>query len=259
MLDEHFNTTYQERCAKCRGTGKFQTPRFSGPCFSCKGVGHKTFRSAPDERIKAREKYAAKKVRTAIENKEFFSEKYPEIWGWMTSCADRFDFARAVVEAVTKYGELTERQMDTCQRLHARDMERAAARFTARQNAPVIDTTPLMQAFEKAKASGLQYPKMRFDGFQCSMAGANSKNSGAIYVKDGETYLGKIADGKFCASRECLPLTGQLVIDAMQNPLEAAVAYGRRTGNCSCCGRGLVNVESVANGIGPICAEKFGL
>jgi hypothetical protein len=36
------------------------------------------------------------------------------------------------------------------------------------------------------------------------------------------------------------------------------VAYGKRTGACSCCGRELTNGESIDRGIGPICAEKYG-
>lgn len=41
-------------------------------------------------------------------------------------------------------------------------------------------------------------------------------------------------------------------------PKEAAVRWGRKTGRCSCCGRELTDATSVAMGIGPICAEKWG-
>jgi hypothetical protein len=36
------------------------------------------------------------------------------------------------------------------------------------------------------------------------------------------------------------------------------VRYGRATGNCSCCGRELTDPASIAAGIGPVCAEKYG-
>jgi hypothetical protein len=39
--------------------------------------------------------------------------------------------------------------------------------------------------------------------------------------------------------------------------LEEAKQYGRRTGTCCICGAHLENPESVAAGIGPICATKF--
>lgn len=39
---------------------------------------------------------------------------------------------------------------------------------------------------------------------------------------------------------------------------EAATAYGKATGQCSCCGRELTNEESIARAIGPICLSKWG-
>ena len=39
---------------------------------------------------------------------------------------------------------------------------------------------------------------------------------------------------------------------------EVIEAYGMRTGQCAICGLELTNGESIARGIGPICAEKWG-
>lgn len=41
------------------------------------------------------------------------------------------------------------------------------------------------------------------------------------------------------------------------NPEEAAVLHGRLSGRCAVCSRDLTDPESIARGIGPICAEKF--
>lgn len=53
------------QCCKCRGTGVYQwggsingVPRFSGPCFSCKGSGHQT-----QKQIKTNHGYNWHKVR----------------------------------------------------------------------------------------------------------------------------------------------------------------------------------------------------
>ena len=43
-----------------------------------------------------------------------------------------------------------------------------------------------------------------------------------------------------------------------ENPRDAAIRYGQRTGSCACCGRALSNKQSIDLGIGPICAEKWG-
>jgi len=88
--------------------------------------------------------------------------------------------------------------------------------------------------------------------------GADTNWNGFIFVSDaaeygqrqkygmqkpGQTYYGKIQD--------------QLRA-IVANQREAAIAYGKLTGTCGCCGRKLEDAESVARGIGPICAEKHG-
>lgn len=46
---------------------------------------------------------------------------------------------------------------------------------------------------------------------------------------------------------------------ASPNAMQFATAFGKRTGRCGVCGRELTDPESIAMGIGPICAEKFGV
>lgn len=43
-----------------------------------------------------------------------------------------------------------------------------------------------------------------------------------------------------------------------RDPLAAIKAHGIATGSCGCCGRELTDPESIRQGIGPICADKFG-
>jgi hypothetical protein len=50
-------------------------------------------------------------------------------------------------------------------------------------------------------------------------------------------------------------LLALLTIEA--DPEAAAVLHGKASGRCSVCSRDLTNPESIARGIGPICAEKF--
>lgn len=42
------------------------------------------------------------------------------------------------------------------------------------------------------------------------------------------------------------------------DPQKAAVEYGKQLGECSMCGRTLTDADSIAAGIGPICAAKAG-
>jgi hypothetical protein len=45
----------------------------------------------------------------------------------------------------------------------------------------------------------------------------------------------------------------------MSDPLAYAVAYGRETGSCSCCGRELSDPISVERGVGPVCLANYRL
>jgi hypothetical protein len=96
-----------------------------------------------------------------------------------------------------------------------------------------------------------------------SLAGANSRNAGAIYVKAGpafeDDYFGKVIGGEFHKVRTA-PESVTTALQALaSDPLSSAVAYGRTTGTCACCGRELTKKESIDRGIGPICAENWGL
>lgn len=118
----------------------------------------------------------------------------------------------------------------------------------------------LLSVFAAARASGLKWPKLRCGELQFSPAGESSKNPGCVYIKSGENYLGKInPSGEFFKAREASPAQVAQIGEIARDPLAAAVAHGKQTGHCSCCGRLLENEESVSLGIGPICREKWGL
>jgi hypothetical protein len=256
---------YREHCHKCRGRGRFigYSGRDFGKCFACGGVGYKEFRHSADDRAKARASTAARKAKSEQENYEIFAAAYPVVWAWINEARPTFEFASAMHEAVRRYGELTDRQLAACERCVAKRAEAKAKRDAEQavraESAPAVNLDKLMAAFDHANRAGLKRPKLRFDGFQCSLPKADSKNAGGVYVKDGSTYLGKIVGGKFFRSRDCDAGQEAAVAEAMADPLKAAVSYGRKTGSCSCCGRGLIDPVSVEHGIGPICADKFGL
>ena len=85
-----------------------------------------------------------------------------------------------------------------------------------------------------------------------------SRWAGMIFVRQGETKLGAIEAGVFKPRFECDDATKAAIIEACEDPAQAAVAFGKAWGVCSVCNRVLTNDELIARGIGPICAEKFG-
>lgn len=243
--------TYTEPCAKCGGSGNWR-PGY--PCFACKGKGRKTFATSPEQRARSAATAANRKAKSQEENLREFAAAKPVIWAWMDGST--FSFAVSLRDAVAKYGDLTENQEAAALRCIAK-LEAARAERTARvETAPVVDAGRITEAFNTAQRNGLQSPKLRVGEFTFSLA---KKYHGVLYVNTADgLYLGKIMNGKFYAGRDCTAEHSAAIVTAMENPLEAAVAHGRLTGNCSCCGRLLTDPESVARGIGPICASRFG-
>jgi hypothetical protein len=251
---------FTEACKACRGRGRFisYAGRDCGPCFKCKGRGSKTFKTSPEHRATARTNAADRKARNQEAAIEAFKTEQPAAFAWLIANAPRFEFAASLLGALTKFGSLTDNQLGAVAKCIAKDAARkteAAARTAA---APVVSVERIEQAFAAAAASGLKRLKLRLGAFVFKPAKESSANAGAIYVTEGDDYLGKIAGGKFFAVRACGEDRQAAVIEVAANPEQAAVAFGKRLGRCSCCGAELTNAESIERGIGPICAEKWG-
>lgn len=260
--------TFEEPCRKCRGTGRFvgYTGRVLGQCFECKGEGVKRYKTSPEQRAKGREvaarSKAAKEELVARQAQEWLDANPAEAEWLRRPVTGDFTFHADMLEALRKYGHFTPRQEQAVRSATAKfaaAIERRQAEQAQREaGAAAIDISRIQTALETATRNGLKWAKLRLVGFQFSLAGAQSRNAGAVYVKESETYLGKIIDGRFQRSRDCDEQTQQRILDAAADPEAAAVAYGLQTGICSCCGRELTNKESIARGIGPVCAERWG-
>lgn len=261
---------FVEVCGKCRGSGIYYGRSSRGhQCFPCKGAGKFTFRTSPEQRAKAKAASAARKARVAAAGLEAFTAANPEDGAWIVARAGSFDFATAMKSALERFGHLTEKQHATVTRLRLADADRDARRAAEREQrdaaAPALDIAKIEEAFQsardKAAAKGVMAPKLllRLAGFKFSPAPATGSNAGALYVKSkGGEYLGKVQGGKFKRAFACDEVTEAEVVRVASDPKEAAIAYGRETGSCACCGRELSDPASVALGIGPICAGKFG-
>lgn len=242
---------YAETCPSCKGRGRFisYAGRDCGPCFKCKGRGKMTFKTSPDQRAKARERAQDAKTSAA----QAFQDAYAVELTYLASRAGRWEFAQAMLDAGHKYNGWTERQLAAIRAAMAREVDRAKTRATGTP----ADVAKVQASLSAALASGLKYPKLRLSDFVFSLASQTSANAGAVYVKSGDTYLGKVAQGRFIGSRDCNPELAAAIIAAAADPAAAAKAYGLQTGSCSCCGRELTDPVSVAAGIGPICASRF--
>ena len=268
QLPERFET----KCAACRGSGRFRsyTGRVVGDCFKCKGKGVIYTKTDPALLAANRAKAAEKKAREAAANIEAANawlEANPAEAEWLKRpITGDFTFHADMLEALRKYGSLTERQEAAVRNATAKFAEavarRAAEKAEREAGAPVLSMAKIREGFDNALRH-LKRPKLRIADVQFSLAPATGRNAGCIYVKQGSDfdapYLGKITpEDKFLRSRECSDELAAIVAKVAADPKAAAEAHGHEYGQCSCCGRELTNPESVARGIGPICAERWG-
>lgn len=255
---------FSEACPKCRGSGHWR-PGY--PCFKCNGLGRLTFKTAPETRSKKRASTNSRKAKEAAKisaEVAAFKLANPAVTAWIFKNVGSNGFAASLSDKLFRYGSLTQGQIDAVQKnigkYEAAKLEREAA-------APAADTAGidrLKLAFDtaiansKAKGRTLKMPRITIGGVVISPAKATSTNPGAIYVKEAGQYLGKIKDGRFYAVRECTPEQEKHVLAFVADPKAAAIAYGIETGVCCICNATLTNKASIAIGIGPICATKFG-
>jgi hypothetical protein len=239
-------------CAQCAGTGIYSGLRVHQEkrhCFACRGKGY--FKTDPRKLQKAREARASKKedalakARAANESISLFSQ--------VQAIASWHSFAQSLMEQHYSGRAWSERQVaamaDALDRIQVRAKEREAAALQ-------VNLQAILDLFSSSTASGYRRPTYRAEGLILSLAPEGGANAGAIYVKsEDKSYLGKVVAGRYLGvdqAREALS-----VIAA--SPRDAAIRYGQRTGTCACCGRTLSNAASIKLGIGPICAERWGL
>lgn len=87
--------------------------------------------------------------------------------------------------------------------------------------------------------------------------GKNSRYHGWTFVDDGSAYGQRTTYGKQAPEGTYQGKVQDALRAILENPLEAQKAYGHLTGVCGRCGRILEDEESIAAGIGPVCATKI--
>ena len=195
-------------------------------------------------------------------------------WVETKAGSPNFDFPEKMYGAVIRFGDLTQGQGEAIDRMIARDAER-----TTRPAQPAynngLDCGAVRAALAAFSEAGRRRPSITVEGFEMSWAPMTGTNPGAIYVKDNGQYVGKIAAGTeaFLPGRDFNPERMPVLQAIFRDPrgavqaqaariaaeLAAAQAEGRPLSlPCGCCGITLTDPVSIARGIGPICASKWG-
>jgi hypothetical protein len=251
---KHANNEKQFPCGQCAGTGLYQGARVHQEkkhCFACKGKGY--FKTDPRKLQKQREARAKKKSDLIV------SAMKANVGTGLLEQFDLYnmlqwnDFARSMYEQHCAGKEWSEKQIATAQSMIEKTR---ISREKREAEAVEVNLTPIIELFANAKASGYKRPVYRAEGLVISLAPATGVNAGALYIKDTDKqYLGKVVNGRYIGS----DAAKEPLANIAEDPREAAIRYGRQTGSCACCGRELTNKASIELGIGPICAEKWGL
>ena len=259
--------SFTEVCPKCRGTGKFvgYTGRVFGDCFTCKGAGKRSYKTAPEVRAQARQRTATAKAAVVADHQAELA--------WLAETLARRDrlpegYATMLGEFQSRLlagHELSEKQMAVIAKGMERSAQWAAERAQKASAAGLdLDVAPIRNVLQSRR-------KVMVALFTFSLAPDHGSNPGAIYVKDNGQYVGKIAAGAstFRPGRDFDQSRLPALREAMANPAEAVKADAARRAKllledptmsipCGCCGLTLTNPESIARGIGPICAGKWG-
>jgi len=249
-------------CVRCAGTGRYRGHRVNQPateCFSCGGRGY--HKQAPSVRLAANAKRKATVAQKKLDKVAAFEEANPGLIKRLSEMADWNNFANSMVIAFRDYGALTPNQLAATYRMldkiDAKAAEKAKAKEQAVVDAPVVDISVIETLFGHAKDNGLKRPKLNAYGVVISEAPAHGVNAGALYVKHNGEYAGKIKSGKFLATNAATSETLRVVEGLAADPKGFSAQAGKDTGICCCCSRQLTDPNSIAAGIGPICASKW--
>lgn len=251
-------------CPRCRGTGKYTYGYVNlktVDCGKCRGTGR--LKTSPKQRLANRVSSAKAAIKRKEQNVEEFGKREPAALAWLNS--NNGDFAASLLDQVKKRGDLSAKQLQAVYESIAREEDWAKQR-EQKATQTQIDMTDLLDRFALALKAGIKRPKVNTGDLLFSLAPAHGHNAGCVYVKGEKDaygdrpYLGKITpEGKFFAGRGVEDDVKQRIAEVGADVVGSAKAHGAQHGNCCFCSRDLTTDESVSNGYGPICADRYGL
>src|SRR5512146_1226256 len=206
---------------------------------------------------RSRESYrTAPRSASTVTPKADWCRAHVDVLTWVSENAGRNGFASSLRDSFARYGSLTVNQVAAVRKSLASVQAAAVATVTANAgpkvtpNALDLSTVPEGRYAVPDGDTRLKVLIQRPE--------PPSKWAGWIFVSDAAEYGQR---KKYGAQRPGQRYSGQ-VQEALRaiaaDPRAASIAYGKLTGTCGVCGRHLEDADSVARGIGPICAAKFG-
>jgi hypothetical protein len=168
-------------------------------------------------------------------------------------------FARSLLDGFHAWGRFTEKQAACVESLLTQGQPKANP-FTSD-----VDASALVEMFQQAEATGLQYPKLTLTEPEWGRPLLLTWSKGVVWLSDDASWssrkqYGRIVDGRKLFMRDTATATmRKFIARVIANPVDMVKQYGHATGNCSFCSRPLDDSTSVALGYGPSCAKRYGL
>jgi len=246
-------------CPKCKGCGRFRVQgRFQsfdkGPCFTCGGSGSISAEKAKS--LATRETNRIARERQQAEARAEWVTKHEDVLAWIRKKDGFSNFATKMSNILGEGKSLTVGQVEAIRRIIAEDATRQQQHVQR-----VAAAAPAGSGVDLAKIPAGRYAVPNGDTrlkVLIQKYDAPHKWAGWVFVSDAAEYGQRQKYGNQAPGRS---YSGKIVAELRTiaaDPKAAAIAYGKLTGTCSICGRALENEESVARGIGPICADKAG-
>lgn len=189
--------------------------------------------------------------RDVLAGVEEWAENHEAEYEWLKS-EDKVgnEFAGSLLGALKRYGSLTEGQLNAVQRNLESSREFAGSD---------IDLRDLHLG--RAGSAWRSYFAVPDGDTRLKICirrpGKNSRYYGWTFVDDGAAYGSRKTYGKQAPDGLYQGAIQDELRKVLENPLEASVAYGKLVGVCGVCGRPLEDEDSVAAGIGPVCASRL--
>lgn len=164
---------------------------------------------------------------------------------WLTAeVAAGNEFAGSLLTAGKRYGALTDGQLNAV-------MNNIEEGKTTSDAESALDLSVLVKGYY-AVPDGDTRLKVAI-----RRPGKNSRWFGWTFVDDGAAYGSRKTYGKQAPEGTYAGSIQDQLRAIIADPMGAMIEYGKLTGTCGKCGRILEDEESVAAGIGPICARKM--
>jgi hypothetical protein len=271
-VEQRFN------CASCGGTGRYRGVRVhqqEEQCFPCGGRGwHKL---SPAARFERKQKREATIARNKQERIAALTETHGDLITDLRGMTGWNSFAASLISQLEESGKLSDNQLAAAQRMvHKVQLQRAEKAEQAKVASKVVgDVSAIQKLFDNALANGKKKRALIGARFERDANGEVVEGTKAlnsirltparaprrdIWVNVDGTFCGGITeDGKFKANYSAPKWLAEELGRLAADPEKETRLYGRITGVCCCCARELTDPVSVAAGIGPICAETWGV